>query len=276
MGHSVRHLGSQDLDALRILLNEHPFRHSLVASRLEQPGDGSVIARSFLGAFENEELSSALMLGPNIVPINTTDQTRRAFVNKLAATGHSCLSLIGHADEVLSLWHLLEPQWGSAREVRHRQPFMTMDQRSLIEIDDRVRYSTLADFDVLFPACVSMFTEEVGVSPITHGSSAYRQRVNEVITNRRSFIRRDGDEVTFKAEVSAVGNGVAQVQGVWVNPRYRGLGIAAPAIAAVVRLVLQDLAGVVALYANSYNTAALSAYRRVGFEQTDTFATVLL
>ena len=276
MAHSVRQLGSEDLDDLRQLVNQHPWRHSMVASRLDQPGDGSAVARSFLGAFEDERLSSALMLGANLVPISTTEQTRRAFADQITSSWHNCLSLVGHADEVLSLWNMLEPQWGSAREVRQSQPFMTMDKRSQIEIDDRVRYSSLSDFDVLFPACVSMFTEEVGVSPITNGSAAYRQRVNEIVSNRRSFIRRDGDDVVFKAEVSAVGNDVAQLQGVWVNPKYRGLGLAAPAIAAVVRFVLQDIANVVALYANSYNAPALSAYQRVGFEQTDTFATVLL
>ena len=276
MTHTVRQLGLHDLSDLRRLVNENPLRHSLVASRLDQPGDGSAVARSFLGAFENDRLASALMMGANLVPISTTEKTRKAFADEITTSWHSCLSLVGHADEVLSLWNLLEPRWGSAREVRQSQPFLTMDERSKIEIDNRVRYSTIADVDALFPACVAMFTEEVGVSPIANGSLAYRQRVNEIVTNRRSFIRSDGDEVVFKAEVSAVGNDVAQLQGVWVNPRYRGLGLAAPAVAAVVRLVLQDIAGVVALYANSYNEPALATYRRVGFKQTDTFATVLL
>ena len=121
-----------------------------------------------------------------------------------------------------------------------------------------------------------MFTEEVGVSPITHGSRAYRQRINEIVGLRRSFIRRQGDEVIFKAEVSSVGNNVAQLQGVWVNPRFRGQGLASAALAQVVRLVLRDIAGTVSLYANSFNKSALATYQRVGFEHTDTFATVLM
>jgi len=40
--------------------------------------------------------------------------------------------------------------------------------------------------------------------------------------------------------------------------------------------VLQDMASVVSLYANVYNTRAVAAYKRVGFKQTDTFASVLL
>jgi len=276
MEHEVRALRPEDLDDLRLLINKHPVRHSLVASRLEHATDVSSIAPSFLGAFLDSRLSSALMLGANLVPIATTHSTRRVLAEQVHNSWHNCLSLVGQADEVLDLWHLLEPQWGNAREVREVQPFMSIERASAIEIDERVRYSAKADLEALLPACIAMFTEEVGVSPIQNGSTAYRQRVSEIVSNRRSFIRMDGDEVVFKAEVSSVGNDVAQLQGVWVNPRYRGLGLAAPAIAAVVRFVLQDMASVVTLYANSYNTAALASYRRVGFTQTDTFATVLL
>lgn len=54
MAHTVRQLGAHDLIALRQLVNEHPRRHSLVASRLDQPGAGNAVARSFLGAFEDD------------------------------------------------------------------------------------------------------------------------------------------------------------------------------------------------------------------------------
>jgi hypothetical protein len=46
-------------------------------------------------------------------------------------------------------------------------------------------------------------------------------------------------------------------------------------MAAVVKLVLADLAPVVSLYANDYNEVALNTYRSVGFEHVDTFATIL-
>jgi predicted GNAT family acetyltransferase len=46
-------------------------------------------------------------------------------------------------------------------------------------------------------------------------------------------------------------------------------------MAAVVKLVLADVAPVVSLYVNDYNKVALKTYRSVGFEQVDTFATVL-
>jgi hypothetical protein len=81
--------------------------------------------------------------------------------------------------------------------------------------------------------------------------------------------------VVFKAELGSVIPEAVQVQGVWVNPRYRGRGLAAPGMAAVVQIVRREVAPVVSLYVNGYNTRAVRAYQRVGFETVGTYATIL-
>ena len=47
-------------------------------------------------------------------------------------------------------------------------------------------------------------------------------------------------------------------------------------MARVVDLVEAELAPTVSLYVNGYNTPALRAYERAGFERVGTFATVIL
>ena len=114
-----------------------------------------------------------------------------------------------------------------------------------------------------------MFTEEIGVDPTTgdHGLS-YRNRVGDLIRQGRAFVRYDGDQVLFKAEVGSLSDRAALIQGVWVRPDRRGEGIAGPAMAAVVRAVRDGLGRIPCLYVNDFNTAARAAYRRVGFRQT--------
>jgi hypothetical protein len=46
-------------------------------------------------------------------------------------------------------------------------------------------------------------------------------------------------------------------------------------MAAVVEYARRDVAPIVSLYVNDYNVAARAAYRRVGFREVGTFATVL-
>jgi predicted GNAT family acetyltransferase len=67
----------------------------------------------------------------------------------------------------------------------------------------------------------------------------------------------------------------AQVQGVWVAPPFRGRGLAAPGMAEVVETVRREIAPVVSLYVNGFNTRAVRAYERVGFRTVGVYATVL-
>ena len=277
MAHEVRAIDAQSISQLQSLISQDPIRHCLLAARVENGSGGYRNSYSdLLGYFDDGKLKSALLCGANVVPVNTSLIARQEFASVLSRSGRRSSSIVGPASEVLDLWSRLSPSWGSAREVREDQPVLAMREQSRVTIDDEVRYSTLADLDELVPACVAMFTEEVGVSPNSGGgASAYRNRVAELVSARRSFVRYLGDELVFKAEIGTVGSQVAQVQGVWVKPEYRGKGISVPAMAAVVKYVLADIAPVVSLYVNNYNAPALATYRNVGFEQVDTFATVL-
>jgi predicted GNAT family acetyltransferase len=278
MAHEIRALDAQSIEQVRSLIEQDPIRHCFLAARLEQNKQSKfrLSYPDLLGYFDDGNLKSILMTGANIVPVNTSLIARQEFATVLKRSGRRSSSIVGPAEEVLDLWSKVSGSWGAAREVRANQPVLTMRSNSPLPIDHDVRYSNLADLEELLPACIAMFTEEVGISPQSNGGSgAYRNRISELVSGRRSFVKYLGSELVFKAEVGTVGAGVAQIQGVWVKPEYRGQGISVPAMAAVVKLVLANLAPIVSLYVNDYNEVALKTYRSVGFEQVDTFATVL-
>lgn len=138
--------------------------------------------------------------------------------------------------------------------------------------------TTPADLTALYPACVAMYTEEVGVSPESDagGGDLYRARIQQLIGRGWSMASFDDAGVVFKAEVACATPYAAQVQGVWVRPDRRGEGLAVGGMAAVVAHVIgSGTAPVVSLYVNEWNAPARAAYARVGFEQTATFATMM-
>jgi uncharacterized protein len=274
---SVRHVTSRDLTGVEELLARDPVAHCFVASRVRIGGlDPWRLGGELLGYFDDDGLQSLVYCGANIVPVETTATTRAAFADRLRPGGRRCSSFVGPAEEVLDLWRLLEPAWGPARDVRSDQPVMAISGPSRRTADPDVRLATVADLDVLVPACVAMFTAEVGVSPVTGGmSAAYRSRISEIVREGRAFVRIDGDVVVFKAEVGAVAQDVCQVQGVWVDPAFRGRRISEAGMASVVEMAATDIAPTVSLYVNSYNTAARKAYRAVGFAERGAFATIL-
>lgn len=274
---SVRPITERDSAAVTSILTTDPVAHCFVASRFRMAGaDPWRLGGELLGYFDDSGLRSMLYLGANLVPVATTPAARAAFADRLRPRGRRCSSLVGPAEEVLDLWRLLEAAWGPSREVRADQPVMLIDADPLVEADPLVRESTRADLDILVPACVEMFTVEVGVSPTVGGAAdAYRARIAEIVEEGRSFVRIDDGVVVFKAEIGAVNAGVCQVQGVWVDPRYRGRGLSKSGMAAVVRLARERIAAGISLYVNDYNTAARKAYRAVGFREVGSFATVL-
>lgn len=142
--------------------------------------------------------------------------------------------------------------------------------------DPLVRRIRKDEIELLMPACVAMFTEEVGISPLAgDGGLLYQARVAELVGAGRSFARVEDGKVVFKAEIGAATSQACQIQGVWVAPEYRGRGLSETGMAAVLRHALADVAPVVSLYVNDYNTPARKAYRRVGFREVGAFMSVL-
>lgn len=273
----VRQLTSADLGAAESLLRADPVANCFIDARVRWAGlDPWRLGGDMWGYFDGDQLASIVYIGANLVPVATTPAARAAIADRLRAQPRRCSSFVGPSAEVLDLWRLLEPAWGPAREVRDDQPLLVMDSDPLIEGDPLVRQARSADLDLLVPACIAMFTEEVGISPVRGGAGhAYRARIAELVDSGRAFVRIVDGRVEFKAEVGAASPDACQVQGVWVAPELRGRGLSVPAMASVVRQSRESISPIVSLYVNSYNHAAVKLYRSVGFEDYGHFATVL-
>ncbi|MCW2634432.1 MAG: GCN5-related N-acetyltransferase, partial [Blastococcus sp.] len=190
--------------------------------------------------------------------------------------GRRCSTIVGPAAAVEPLWELLASEWGPARDHRPRPPLLAIDGPPAVAAEPRVRPVRPAELELLLPAAVAMFTEEVGISPLrVDGGAGYRARVAELVGAGQSLAWFDGDRVLFKAEIGAVSRAVCQVQGVWVAPSHRGRGIGTAGTAAVVEYARAAIAPVVSLYVNDFNATARAAYRRVGFREVGRYASVL-
>ncbi|MBW8738439.1 MAG: GNAT family N-acetyltransferase [Streptomyces turgidiscabies] len=270
-----------DLDAALAVLGREPVANAFVTARVQIAGlDPWRLGGEMWGWYEDGMLTSLCYAGANLVPICATPRAVRAFADRARRAGRRCSSIVGPAEATTQLWRLLEPNWGPAREVRRHQPLMVTDRLSdpaIVAPDPYVRRIRKDEMEAIMPACVAMFTEEVGISPLAgDGGLLYQARVAELVGSGRSFARLDEHgRVAFKAEIGAATAQACQIQGVWVAPEYRGLGLAAPGMAAVLRYALEDVAPVVSLYVNDFNTAARRTYLKVGFQEVGAFMSVL-
>lgn len=278
---AVRILSDADTPGLKAVLDTDPVAHVSIAAALDQrgtaaPGKGRNAAL-ILGSDDPSTgaLASVCWVGSNIIPAGADAAGGALFGQALRALRRRVSSIYGRSEPVNAL--LRSTGWTNYREVRDRQPLMVATEPSA-QVDPLpgLRTSGMDEFRAVERACAAMFTEELGFSPYEQGAGLYRDRIRSLIQAGHSLISVDPEtqHIVFKAEFGAVTEDAVQVQGVWVHPRWRGQGLAAPGMAGVIDYGLK-LAPRVSLYVNSYNAPAIRAYRRVGFRDCGTYTTVL-
>jgi ribosomal protein S18 acetylase RimI-like enzyme len=275
--HGVRPLGAADLGAFLELTALDPVVNVFADYRARTTNlEPRWLGGEMWGRYEGGELVAACHVGANLVPVQAGEEDARAFAARALTRGRTVSTIVGRHDAVRALWDGVAAGWGKPRELRWQQPHLEIAGPPAVEPDPEVRRTTWHDIDELYPACVAMYTEEVGVSPeYGGGADLYRARVTQLVNRGWSFARFDAGRLVFKAEVACASPHAAQVQGVWVPPDRRGEGLAERGMAAVVELVRQQVAPVVSLYVNEWNEPARRAYGRVGFRETTRFSTVM-
>jgi predicted GNAT family acetyltransferase len=272
---AVRQLGESERPEVERLLAADPYVAAQVHERILARGLGWWRSDGKLFGFGTRgRVDSLCWLGTQLTPVAADHAALDAFADALVRFGRTCTSIVGRRDQVLDLWERMGSRWGRARDVRALQPLLVAHQPALVPADPDVRLMRADEIDVLFPASVAMYTEEVGVSPLD-GGRGYRHRVAELVRTGRAYAKVVDGRVVFKADLAVITPYTAQVQGVWVDPQWRGRGIATAGMAAVVNDTLRRVAPTVSLYVNDYNLPARAAYKHCGFEQVAELATVL-
>ncbi|TMC50986.1 MAG: GNAT family N-acetyltransferase [Chloroflexi bacterium] len=278
MPSSVRRLGAHDAGAVDRLLQSDPVVNVYLRSELRLGGldhgeRGTAGPGPWWGLDDAGELRAVVAGGPLVVPW----APRRGDVETLAATlarQARPRMIVGLRDQVLALHAAWQPAL-QAREIRDPQPLLVLRRDALcLEAAAEVRRAARTDLDRLVVAAAHMHREEMGIDPLTLDPSGWRGRMGLLIERGWSWVWVQGDDIVFKAELSAWTPESVQVQGVWTAPLLRGRGLATAGLAAVCREVLSTTAAC-QLYVNHYNAPALAVYRRLGFEQLADYATVI-
>src|SRR5580692_6202524 len=232
----ARLLDDRDRAAALEVCGADPVANVFVESRIRIFGaDPGRLGAQLWGFEQGGRLVSLCYSGANLVPVQATSAAIASFADRALRQGRRCSSLVGPSAAVSELWGLLRPYWGPARDVRAAQPLMAITGPPSVAADPAVRRVRVDEIDILLPASIAMFTDEVGA-----------------------------------ATPSA-----CQVQGVWVRPEYRGQGIAAPGMAAVVNQSRETISPIVSLYVNDFNAPGRATYKRAGFHEVGEFMSVL-
>jgi uncharacterized protein len=230
------------------------------------------IARRGLGRFSGlgaeGRLSALCHVGANVVPSGTGCAAFAATVVR----GQPRM-IIGEQNAVDELWSQTEPVMPTPRDDRPGQPVYELDEPPAPG-DTGLRRATLADLDLLVPACAAAHREEIGIDPLRRDPEGFRWRTRMQIEEGRSWLWLEDGVIRFKAEASAWTPSAVQLQQVWVDPQSRNRGDAQRGMRDLCRLLLERVP-TVCLFVRPENAVAIHVYDAIGMRRTITYRSLV-
>jgi hypothetical protein len=230
------------------------------------------IARRGLGRFSalatGGRLSALCHVGANVVP---SGAGCAAFVAGVVR-GQPRM-IIGEQRAVDDLWSEAERLMPTPRDDRPGQPVYVLDDPPEAG-ETGLRRATLADLDLLVPACAAAHREEIGIDPLARDPEGFRWRTRMQIEDGRSWLWLEDGVIRFKSEASAWTPSAVQLQQVWVDPQSRDRGDAQRGMRDLCRLLLERVP-TVCLFVRPENAVAIHVYEAIGMRRTITYRSLI-
>jgi len=183
--------------------------------------------------------------------------------------------LLGPRAAVEAYWELVRPWHAKPRLVRQRQFVMTLDRAHLRHADRSVtvRHARPDEWMAVADNSAEMIRGELDYDPRSR-SGAFSSNVRTMIDDRLWWVGESLGRLCFFCNVGPWTPQIAQLQGIWTPPEYRGRGLATSALGAICDRLLHDTP-TLSLYVNDFNESAIALYHRVGFETVSEFQTLM-
>jgi RimJ/RimL family protein N-acetyltransferase len=235
--------------------------------------DPSALARGALHlVFEGLDLRGVGFFGRQVV-LAADDAAIPLLAKCGQRTGERMI--VGPRAQVLHYWELVAAHHQQPRRVRNRQLVMAVDPSSLRGEDPHtvVRQARPDEWEIVAENSAQMIATELEYDPRTQPGD-FAGGVRQMIERGLWWVGEYEGELCFFCNVGPWSPHTAQLQGIWMPPRYRGRGLGTRALAAICRRLF-TVVPTLSLYVNDFNGEAVRLYERTGFTRVGEFATLL-
>ncbi len=267
---TVRALQRRELETAREFLDREHALNIYLAARLHDASAAQ--PPSVLAVFRGDQLAAVATASANLAVATDPslsggeiEQVATLLGSEIIQRSTYLRAIIAPAVIVEPLWNHLEAHYDPPTVVRLSQPVYLLETGTGARLQ-HVRFSRLDELDLLVPACAAMHREEIGIDPLDRDAFGYRQRVRDLVEQRRSFVTLEKGEIAFKCEISAETPQAVQLMGVWTAPHLRGRGYATRGLVEVCSHII-GRGQAVTLFVNDFNQPARQLYEKLGFRQ---------
>lgn len=146
---------------------------------------------------------------------------------------------------------------------------------STLSTMDGLRPATLDELDLTASVHAALALEEGGTNPLERDPEGFRRRCRRRIEQGRTWVLIEHGELIFKIDIISETPEVIYLEGIFVNPKYRGAGFGSRCLSQLSRQLLQRTKFVTALV-NEENRDAAKFFEKLGFVSTTTYDTIFL
>lgn len=183
--------------------------------------------------------------------------------------------IVGERTLVEQLFAGLERRGARARLVRDQLAYAIANGELKSDENLSLERATELDLDEVVKASAAMAREEARDDPEGRNPHLFRLRILERVRRGRDFLHREGHQLVFKANVSALSTLGGQIEGIYTIPEARRRGLARAGTATITRWVLGQC-GRAFLLVNEDNTPAIALYESLGYQPIGLSRTLFL
>jgi ribosomal protein S18 acetylase RimI-like enzyme len=138
-----------------------------------------------------------------------------------------------------------------------------------------LRLATIDDLAQVMPVQAQMALAESGVDPMQVDPVGFEDRCSRRIEMDRVWVSVENGTLTFKADILSETPDVTYVEGVYVDPGYRGNGYGLKCLTQMGASLCEDTRSL-CLFVNANAHEAQQFYRRAGFSLGSVYTTIFL